>query len=560
MKKISLKRKFQINGVKIKESLKRVLSGSKKYLVLDIGSTNIKLVEYVIENSKIHVLNGFIVATPANSFSNGKIHHISPIAELISQKLKDEKITTRSLVVSITSNEIITREMLVPKIKSEDLDNFVSVNSADIFPMNLSTYSLGYSVIEEYKEKTVEMNRIMIAAIPRDIIIQYISLAEILKLELKTINYAGYELYNYTSFEIDEKEEGYAVIDIGGEDTDLIINANGTLKFNRVINRGSKEATNIIMKELGCSEVKAEHLKKQYNSVIILGKLKEDAEVYKVAKINQDVIADIMYELLRVIEFYNANNPKNRVKKIYLTGLGSKISGIEEYVENIIGIPVIRIKEFSKVVFEGNAKKLRNRQLALINCLGANKLSKNGFNFIKGDLELSKILILFNPFFYKCVICLALIVLLVASAINFNIFLINQETNEFRGLINANVEIVRLQNEIELEKASLDDKHAILEEIGDGVETLTDELKIIEDTIEEMSSTVKITINRYKLSNDRIQIDCKATSLKSGDPIDDIDYINAPYDLKDKLIGIFRCEMGKAAKPEDFSLIITLNN
>lgn len=549
-------KKVKIGGLRFKKAFIRVLNGSQQYLTLDIGSHAIKMVEYSVDENKIHVVNGFIVPTPSDSVLNGKIIDMDKIVEIIKPKIKNAKIVTKRLSISVESDEIISREMLIPKLKENEYNSFITANSADIFPMNLTSYSLGYSIIEEYCDKGVDMNRIMIVAIPKEIVQKYIELATILKLNLENVIYSGYELYNFIDFEIPPTEEGYAVIDFGAKTTNLIVMSKKVLRFNRVISKGSDNITQKISKELECNLVKAEQLKKQYNSVIILGKLKKDADVYKVAKITQDVISDVIQDALRIIEFYNINNAKNKILKIYLTGLGSKISGIEEYVEGLVGIPVIRIKSFNNVVFEGEARRLRNRQLTLINCLGSNALKQNSFNFIKGDLKFSTVNLFKSLLFYECVACGVLIVLFIAAAINLNIFLVNQKTKEYNSFIASNYEITKVQDEIAKEKLKINNTNQILNRIGVGAEVHRDKLENIEKVIDEMSEKVKIDVKRYEIYPDFIRITCRATSLKVN-YLEDMDYINAPYDLEDKLNGYFEAKRGNNPKPESFTL--TLN-
>lgn len=556
MKKIN--RKITINSEKLKTSLKYIVNGSEKYLMLDVGNHTIKMLEYIFHNNQIHVLKGFIVPTPQKTIEDDRIIDVASISKAVFDKIKENKITTRNLVVSISSSEVITREMLIPKIKPEEMNKFIESNSADIFPVKLSTYSLGYSIIEEYKDKGTDMIRIMIAAIPKDIIIPYVELASSLKLQLKSINFSGYELYNFIDFEIADRNNGYAVVDLGAKNTNVVIVSNGVFKFNRIINRGSEEITQLIKEELNCNEAKAEQLKRQYNSVIILGKLKRDADVYKVAEITQRVIADIMQDVFRVLEFYNINNSKNKISKVYLTGLGSKISGIEEFIEGILGFHVIRIKEFENVKFEGGAKKLRNRQLTFINCLGAANLNNKNFNFIKGDMQLSNFILFLSPLFYKSVLCVVLLILLGAAGINFNIFLINEEIKEYNALFASKVTITQLQDEIENEKSEVDKYNSILNQAGTGVEKFVEKLEIIENVIKEMEPQVYIYVDKYKLTTDTIEISCRAVSKYNGNSLEDMAYMNAPYDFEDKLSTYFECSRGRNIKPEKFVLTLKI--
>lgn len=549
--KTNIQNGFNINM----PAVERFIKGTDKKIVLEIGSYNIKLVE-IQKAEKIEISKGFIIPTPENSVEEDRITDISNLAKEIKKKIKEEKIYTRELTISVASKEIITREISLPYMKKNDLNNVIKMNSEDIFPVKLENYSLGYSIIEEYIEKESILNRILVAAIPKDIIIPYIELAEQLKLSLKGFNFSGYELYNFMDFELENKEDNYAVIDIGARNTNFVIVSNRVLKFNRVIRLGSEKITELIAKRLNCDHVKAEKLKKQYNSVIILGNLESNSEVYIVAKVMQKVIEEIVQELSKIIEFYNSNNVKQKVSKIYVAGLSSKVSGIEEYIKSITGMDVKRVRDFSKITFNAKAKSLRGKQLSIINCLGAEQLTNRKFIFLKGDLKLTNFLLILDPKFYKIGICIVSLVLLFASAIHFNIFLINKETDKYNSFLKSKVAISRLQSEINTDTALINNKKKIINAIENGAENIGDKLAIIDNIIADMSNKAIIEVNRYNIkSTNVIEIKCSA-KIASNAPNDYIIY-NAPFDFADKLREYFDLS-DPGNNPDDFTLTLTL--
>jgi type IV pilus assembly protein PilM len=549
--KTNIKPEFNINTL----AVERFLKGADKKIILEIGNHNIKLIE-IQKAEKIEVSKGFIISTPENAIEEDRIIDISSLAKVIKGKIKEEKIFTRELTVSVASKEIITREISLPYMRKDDLNNVIKMNSEDLFPVKLENYSLGYSIIEEYTEKEGILNRILVAAIPKEIIVPYIELAQQLKLSLKGFNFSGYELYNFMDFELENKEDNYVVIDIGSKNTNFIIVSNGVLKFNRVIKIGSEKVTELIAKKLNCDYVKAEKLKRQYNSVIILGNLESNSEVYIVAKMMQKVIEEIIQELSRIVEFYNSNNVKQKVNKIYVTGLPSRVSGIEEYIENITGMSVKRIRDLSKVSFNAKARALKGKQLTLVNCLGTEQLTNRKFVFLKGDLKLTNFLLILDPKFYKVGICIILLVLLFASAINFNIFLINKEADKYDSFLRSKVAISKLQNEINATTTSINKKKQVINSIENGAENIGDKLGIIDNVIADMSNKAVIEINKYNVkSTNIVEIKCSAKISKNA-PNDYIIY-NAPFDFADKLREHFDLP-DPGNNPEDFTLTLTV--
>lgn len=541
----------KIKNIK-KKDVERFIKGVDKKLYLEIGNANIKLIE-ASKDEVIEVHKGFFIPTPEGAIEKDRIRDIRALVLAIDKKIKEERIYTRDLVISISSKEIITREMQVPQMKKENLENVVRIQANDTFPVKLDGYFLGYTIIGEGKEHTYN---IMIAAIPKDIIIPYINLAEQLKLSLKSFSYAGYNLFNYVDFETEDRKSNYAIIDIGAESTNFAIVSKGVLKFNRTIDKGSNEINRLIDEKLNCGIQRAERLKRQYNSVIVLGKLASDEEVYVVAKIIQQVLDEIINELFRFIEFYNTKNTRNTVEKIYVTGLASRVSGLEEYIENLLGVPAIRLRDLNKVLFHPKAKRLKNKQISLVNCFGTQKLTDKRFYFINGGVKLSNALLVLNPKFYKIGACALLIVLFFASCVNFRTYYIKGQIEHYENLVKSNRNIYELQNEIKQINNKTQQKNNIIKSIPLGAEDIANELKIIEDVIDSMAEDTKITVKRYDFKEKKtITLKCRATKGKNPDS----QYVlyNAPYDFADNLKQYFDISEG-TYKPEDFSITLTI--
>ena len=133
---------------KIGKSIDRLVNGNEKQLVLEVGNQATKMIEYVVKKNEINVVNGFVTNTPNNSIKKDRLINVDALVKTLNQSIKVAKIKTKEFVVSITSREIITREMPVHKMSDKDLENFVKFNASDIFPINIKDYILGFNINE----------------------------------------------------------------------------------------------------------------------------------------------------------------------------------------------------------------------------------------------------------------------------------------------------------------------------------------------------------------------------------------------------------------------------
>ena len=193
MKKTSVDVDEMMNKLsKYGKGMDKLFNGEERQLVLEVGPQFINMVEYVVKPNSIEVLDGFVINTPNGSIKKDRLVDLDALYKVINQSITRTNIKSKEFMVSITSREIITREMFTQKMTGQDLMKYVRFNSDDIFPVDLNEYVLGYNVNEKG-----EKSKLMIAASPKDIISSYISLGQKLGLQLKhqTQNSRNYKVH-----------------------------------------------------------------------------------------------------------------------------------------------------------------------------------------------------------------------------------------------------------------------------------------------------------------------------------------------------------------------------
>lgn len=481
--------------MKLSKDFEKGNKTKEKYLVLEVGNYNTKMIEVSSLPGKMIVHKGFIIATPEGTIEEDVVVKSDELIKQLSEKMKEEKITARNVTISLSSGDIITREMAIPKMNRRDTLNFIKINSKDLFPVDLDDYTLGYVSMGNDNN-----SKLMIIAIPNDIIVPYIGIMEKLGLVLKSINFSGFELYNLIDFELGKEAGTYAVIDLGSKNTNFIIVSKGMLMYNRVLKTGSDDITKSIADRFKCTLTKAEKIKRDYNSVIMEGSLKDTDDVYIVANIIRDVLNGMLSDVSNIIEYYNGGHSRANVSKVYIIGLATKISGISEFVEATLGLETEKIKEFDRVVFEEDAKAAKRRQVTLENCLGAVPVDDKKVNLIKGKLQLSKVYQSINPIVYQIGALVGILMILVLCVINFSTYLIEEEIEEFKSYFMANAELIQLQTEYEAVVSEVSSLESIISSVGAGREKASDTLKylnIVADSIPGISIT-KCAINGAK--------------------------------------------------------------
>jgi len=157
-----------------------------------------------------------------------------------------------------------------------------------------------------------------------------------------------------------KSEEAQFFVDIGGGTTDLVYSEQGVLRFTRIVNIGGNTLTEAIARTGGYDFVRAEELKRRAS-------LRErdegrddtclDSESMEALR---EVVRRLATEVRRSVDYCNAqarvrNGGHSPITRVVLTGGGSNLDGLGEYLEANLGLEVIIGDPLVNVTFSGNS-------------------------------------------------------------------------------------------------------------------------------------------------------------------------------------------------------------
>ena len=161
----------------------------KKILSLDIGSYQIKAVEGKETKKGIIIDNYFTISTPKGSYNNGEIVDKDLIQYVLNEEFKKNKIKSKDVYLTINSPSIITREVVIPKVKDKEIENVLGFQLEDYVPMNPENYIVQFKIIGPIYEDDIEKLNILLIAIPKEIVEDHYHLLKSLDLNPLVLDY-----------------------------------------------------------------------------------------------------------------------------------------------------------------------------------------------------------------------------------------------------------------------------------------------------------------------------------------------------------------------------------
>lgn len=157
-------------------------------LSIDITDRQIKLVRGVHSGNKIKIQDADLRELTLGMVTNGFITDVPMVASELNDIIKSRDIKEKEAVVSITSSNIVYKELTVAKPKS--MKNTAIIEAMIQSEMNVSTdYNISFTIAGETEDaEHNKMLKVMAAACPQRLVDGYVRLFQHIGLSLKAVN------------------------------------------------------------------------------------------------------------------------------------------------------------------------------------------------------------------------------------------------------------------------------------------------------------------------------------------------------------------------------------
>ncbi len=311
----------------------------KKYLAIDFGKKSLKFAVGSYHNFELVIDNLFMEILHDNVYENGKILDKEVLAFTISSVLKEHSVKVKDVICVIESSEIIRRELTIPKVDEDDIEDIVKMEIAHTLSIDLEGFVIQSKIIDTIKDGTNEKYKLSVAMVSKDIIEDHRDVIKEAKLKPAVLDLSSSAIENLVRHVI-EKNLGssefkreeiigpcIAMVEIGYSSALINIFRNGKLQFNRYVKIRDKS---------------------EDGDLFNLTKFKSIDEVTDMEIFNK--INDVITEIDMVFKYYNNGKVDGKISEIFIFGGLGSTEGLDKYMEDIINITTNRIDSINTII------------------------------------------------------------------------------------------------------------------------------------------------------------------------------------------------------------------
>ena len=315
--------------------------GKTSMVGVDIGSSSVKAVELQGRGNDLQLLSLGFEALQADSVVDGQIMELNAVSNAISSIFNEHKIKTTKVAAGVNGHSVIVKNIVLPQMSEEELQESFAWHAEEHIPFDISDVNLDFHVMS----RSDDAIHVLLAACKRDKVANLKQAIQLAGKQPAVVDVDAFALQNCYELNYDP-QPGHivALLNIGASTTNINILNGVRSVFTRDATFGGNQYTSLLQKELGLTFDQAEAVKRGMP-------LPEGAEQRDISPI-LDTVSDILaLEIQKTMDFYRATVEEgdSAVEKILVSGGGSKLTGLVDFLARRFEVPVEMFDPFRKI-------------------------------------------------------------------------------------------------------------------------------------------------------------------------------------------------------------------
>jgi type IV pilus assembly protein PilM len=262
-----------------------------------------------------------------------------------------------TVVISVPGQSGLARFVKLPPVEEKKIPDIVRFEAKQQIPFPLEEVVWDYQKLGsgQMTEGFALETEIGLFAMKRDMVNRYLQHFKDVNVEVNMVQMAPLALCNYLSYDLldkpkeesagkDEEAAGkkqcVVALDIGTDNSNLVITDGQKIIWQRPIPLGGNHFTRALTKDLKLTFAKAEHLKR--NAV-------KSPDLRKILAALRPVLTDFVSEVQRSLGYFTNTHRDAHVKYLLALGNAFRLPGLPKFLQEKLQLEVRRLPKFERM-------------------------------------------------------------------------------------------------------------------------------------------------------------------------------------------------------------------
>jgi len=314
----------------------------KKVIGLDIGSSQTKMVELSTGKNR-KLLNYGLSKVLPDAIVEGEIIDREAVLDSIRSLIENKGFTTKDVVIGLAGRDVIIKRITMDRMSEADTREQIKWEAEQYVPFDINEVSLDFDIVNpNFGENQQE---VILVAAKNELIGNLSALLKELNLNPIIVDTTAFAIqnvfeYNYTP----AADEIICLIHIGAGMTVINVIKGGSSLSARDVYYGVNAFISKLQKEVGFNYEDAANAVKGTTPV--------GASQDSIQGVFESFVSDLGTQIERSLQFLSSVTGEEKVSRMYLSGGGSLIPNLLEYLKRRLGIPIELINPFKNIIYD----------------------------------------------------------------------------------------------------------------------------------------------------------------------------------------------------------------
>lgn len=313
---------------------------------VDIGSHAVKVCQLKRTDKAYKVINLGSAVLPEGAVDDGTLDDPEAVGKIIGELFKNLKIKNKKIGFSISGYSVIVKKVNLAVMSEKELEEHIELEAEQYIPFDIDDVYMDFQDMKT-NDGDSDQTDVMLVAAKKEVVDEYLEMLEDLDLKPVIVDVDGFALENTYEYNY-PKKENVALVDIGASKMNINIISEGVSVVARDVVVGSRQLTEQIQSTFDLEFEEAEALK--------LGHTPAGDKQQQIEEIFSTTCTQWVLEIKKAIDLYHANNTDAPLTRLVLSGGGSKVSGLIDFLANETGLTVELFNPFTNMTV--NSKQI----------------------------------------------------------------------------------------------------------------------------------------------------------------------------------------------------------
>ncbi len=332
---------------------------------LDIGTDYIRAAQIKPSASGNTLVAYGSVTMPFGAVVEGEIVDAEAVSGALKELWKRTGIRTKDVSIGVSNQKVVVRLIDLPYMERDELEGAIQYQAQDYIPIPIEEAIIDFQIIGDYMTPADEhMMEVLLVAAQKDMIASAVAAVEGGGLKLAQVDVTAFALVRallgvttgWLGDDADIPGEAFGVVHISSGLTNIVVVERGIPRFTRVSSLAGNQFTQAIANVLNLTFDEAEKLKIRAGLPSIdVAEEPDTSEDGQLLRAAQDALEreanKFIAEVRRSLDYYLTQATQaGTIKRIYLTGTGSQLKNLPNYLEKglqtqvVLGDPLAQIQ------------------------------------------------------------------------------------------------------------------------------------------------------------------------------------------------------------------------